>query len=64
MRILINHAFGEDEIETLRDLAPGHEVVVARTEAEAVELVATAEVLLTRIARPVLAAGRNVRWIH
>ena len=29
MRILINHAFGEDEIETLRDLAPGHEVVVA-----------------------------------
>ena len=64
MRILVNHSFGEGEIGELRDLARGHEVVVARTEAEAVELVATAEVLLTRISRPVLAAGHNLRWIQ
>jgi phosphoglycerate dehydrogenase-like enzyme len=64
MRILVFHPLTNEQIAELRSLACPHEVVVARTEKEAVRLVGSAEVLITRFSRSVLQAGDNLRWVQ
>ncbi|HCL30125.1 MAG TPA: hypothetical protein DIC52_17025 [Candidatus Latescibacteria bacterium] len=64
MRIIVHHAFTDAQIDELRDLANGHEVLVATTTEEAVRLVASAEVLVARFTKEVIEAGRTLRWIQ
>jgi phosphoglycerate dehydrogenase-like enzyme len=52
-------------VERIRAAAGGMEVANARTPAEAVALIADAEIAFSSIIRPeMLAAARRLRWIH
>ena len=64
MRILIYHNFTEAQLEALRQVAPGHEVVQASNEEEASDLVPDAEVLMGSFPPPVFAAAKQLKWIQ
>ena len=64
MKILIYHPFTEDQLESLRQLAPGHEVLQASNEEEAIDLVPEAEVLMGSFPPPVFAAAQQLKWIQ
>jgi phosphoglycerate dehydrogenase-like enzyme len=64
MRVLVYYDFTPEQIDELRSVAPGAEVVHARNEEEAVRLAPQVEALLGRFPPPVFAAARQLRWIQ
>src|SRR4051794_17981437 len=64
MRLLIYPAFEPAWNEALRDAARPAEVVVAKSEAEALALVGDCEVFVGYITPELLAAAKRLRWIQ
>lgn len=64
MRILVYYPFTPAQIEELRAVAPGHELLHVTSEAEAIRLVPEAVALLGHFPPAVFAAARQLRWIQ
>src|SRR5262249_12874899 len=63
-KVLVYYDFTPEQIDGLRAVSPGAEVLHVASEEEAVRLVPEATVLLGRFPPPVFAAARRLRWIQ
>lgn len=52
------------QLPDLERVAPGVQVTLARTEAEVLAQVADADAVIGRISKPIIDAGKRLRWVH
>jgi len=64
MKVLVYYNFTDEQMDGLRAVVPGAEVVRAENEEEAVGLGEDAEVLLGHFPRPVFLGAPQLRWIQ
>jgi phosphoglycerate dehydrogenase-like enzyme len=64
MRVLVYYEFTPEQIDGLRAVSPGAEVLHATSEAEAIRLVPEATALLGRFPPAVFAAARRLQWVQ
>lgn len=64
MKVLVYYNFTDEQMEGLRAVAPGAEVIRVEGEEEAIHQAKDAEALLGHFPRPVFLAAPQLRWIQ